>query len=196
MTRSARAAKPVTQIDLTGLDAALIMGEDGFDEQAQAESPIIGQAAIPSPLGHQKSSYHERSSDNIGPREFLNGLHEPIASKPSIGEPLVPPRPAALRNTARATGKGSHSQREQGNVQPTHHNLEPLVSTPQECEQHVQETGKKKLREHQDGSHEAPASGPSVNEFKVPPLPEALRPRRNPPPNAITITFIVFEHGG
>lgn len=70
------------------------------------------------------------------------------------------------------------------------------VSKPQEPKEHVRQTNKKKLHENKDDSQEAPASGQNVSEFTVPPLPEALRPRWNLPPNAITITFKVYEHGG
>jgi hypothetical protein len=196
VARSARAAKAITQIDLTGLDAAILVGEDGPDQQEQAESPIIGQAAISTPLGHQESSDHEQGTDNMGPREFLSDLPEPSASNPIIGESTGPPRPAALQISAGVTGEGGPSQREQADVQITHHDMASPVFKPQEPKEHVRQTNNKKLRENKDDSQEAPASGQNVSEFTVPPLPEALRPRRNPPPNAITITFKIYENGG
>lgn len=110
VARSARAAKAITQIDFTGLDAAIIVGEDGSDQQEQAESPTIGQAAISSPLGHQQSSDHERGTENFQPHEFLSDLPEPAASNPIICESTVPPRLAALQNTAGTTGEGGPSQ--------------------------------------------------------------------------------------
>lgn len=39
------------------------------------------------------------------------------------------------------------------------------------------------------------APGPSEGEFTIPPVPEALRPNRIPPSNAITITFRAYESG-
>ncbi|KAF4765573.1 hypothetical protein HAV15_003280 [Penicillium sp. str.  len=196
VARSARAISAITQIDLIGLDAATIVGEDGPDQQEQTESPILGQAAVSTPFGHQKSSDHEQGTDNTGPREILGDLSESSASTPIIVESTGPPRPAALHNRAGATGEGGPSQREQADFQTTHHDMAPLVSKPQEPKEHVQQTNKKKLRENKDDPQEAPASGQNLSEFTVPLLPEALRPRRNPPPNAITITFKVYDNGG
>ncbi|CAG8073926.1 unnamed protein product [Penicillium olsonii] len=193
--RNARAPKAITQIDLTGLDAAIIVGEDGPDQQEQAESPIIDQAAISTPLGHQELSEHEQGTDNMGPREFLSDLPNPSASNPIIGESTGPPRPAALQISAGATGEGGTSQQEQADVQITHHDMASPVSKPQKPKEHVRQTNKK-LRENKDDSQEAAASGQNVSEFTVPLLPEALRPRRNPPPNAISITFKIYENGG
>ncbi|KAJ9481390.1 hypothetical protein VN97_g12090 [Penicillium thymicola] len=195
VARSARAVSAITQIDLIGLDAATIMGEDGPDQQEQSESPILGQAAVSTPFGHQKSSVHEQGTDNTGPREILGDLSEPSASTPIIIKSTGPPRPAALQNTAGATGEGGPSQREQADVQTTHHDMAQLVSKPQEPEENVQQTNKKKLRENKDDPQEAPGSGQNLSEITVPLLPEALRPRRNPPPNAITITFKVYKNG-
>lgn len=196
VARSARAAKAITQIDFTGLDAAVIMGEDGSGQQEQAESPTIGQVAMPSSLGHQESSDHEREAENMEPREYMSDSREPAASDPSIGESTDPPGPAALQNTAATTGEGGPSQQEQTEFQTTHHDMASPVPKPQEPTEHDRETNKKKPREYKDDSREAPAPGPSVSEFAVLPLPEALRPHRNPPPDAITITFKAYEHGG
>lgn len=58
------------------------------------------------------------------------------------------------------------------------------------------ENNRKKQREAEGDLDEPVASGQSIGEFTVPPLPEALHPRRHPPPNAITITFKAYENGG
>lgn len=68
--------------------------------------------------------------------------------------------------------------------------MAPPFPKPQGPTEHYRETNKKKQREHKGDSREAPASGLSVGGFAVMPLPEALRPHRNPPAHAITITFI------
>ncbi|KAJ5543739.1 hypothetical protein N7513_007247 [Penicillium frequentans] len=196
VARSARAAKVITQIDLIGLDAAIIVGQDGPDQHEQAESPILGQAAVLTPLGHRKSPDPEQGTDNMGPREFLGDSPEPSASTPIIGEYTGPPRPAALQSSAEATGEGGLNQREQADGQTTHHGMASQVPKPQGPKEHVRQTNKKKLHENKDDSQEAPASGQNISEFTVPLLPEALHPRRNPPPNAITITFKVYENGG
>ena len=196
VARSTRAAKAITQIDLIGLDAAMVVGEDEIDRQEQAESPILGQATSLTPFGHQRSSDPEQGTDNMGPREFLGDLLEPSASGPIIGEYTGPPRPAALQNSAGATGDGGLNQGEHADGQTTHHDMASQVPKPQEPKEHVQKANKKKLRENKNDSQEAPASGQNISEFTVPLLPEALRPRRNPPPNAITITFKAYENGG
>ncbi|KAJ5152534.1 hypothetical protein N7492_009814 [Penicillium capsulatum] len=58
------------------------------------------------------------------------------------------------------------------------------------------ENNRKKLRETEGDPDEAVAAGQSIGESSVPPLPEALHPRRRPPPNAVTITFKAYENGG
>ena len=58
------------------------------------------------------------------------------------------------------------------------------------------ENNRKKPRETEGDPDEPVAPGQSIGEFTVPPLPEALHPRRRPSPNAITITFKAYENGG
>ena len=58
------------------------------------------------------------------------------------------------------------------------------------------ENSRKKPREGEGDPDEPVAAGQSIGEFTVPPLPEALHPRRHPPPNAATITFKAYENGG
>lgn len=195
VARSARAAKAITQIDFTGLDAAVTVGENG-PQQERAESSTIGQAAISSPSGDRESSKHEQETENMEPRVYMSDSHEPAASDLSIGESTAPLRPTALQIAAGTTEEGGPSQREQIEFQTTHHDMAPPFPKLQGPTEHDRETNKKKQREHKGDSREASAPGPSVGEFAVMPLPEALRPHRNPPADAITITFKAYEHGG
>lgn len=191
---------------------ALRQLEQGAEMRARAASPeqVPEQSASPneriSEPGEQTLAQPEPVTERTG------SIDRPAAASLYSHEVIQRGRMAQSARAAKAITQFDFTGMDQNTVETTEggqYNQQspagPQIVPKREAAAHPERKGpsdnqggynRKKPRETEGDPDEPVAPGQSIGEFTVPPLPEALHPRRRPPPNAITITFKAYENGG